>query len=89
MKKIIIPILFFILSATAGKAQTIIPAQYQEMVKKLVSNLPKEAKSINSDLQETKSETLIDFAKSMLGIRYRYATSNPKIGFELSLQLME
>ncbi|MCX2475660.1 C40 family peptidase [Pedobacter sp. MC2016-05] len=83
MKKIIIPILFFILSATAGKAQTIIPAQYQEMVKKLVANLPKEAKAPSGN-QETKSETLIDFAKSMLGIRYRYATSNPKIGFDCS-----
>lgn len=83
MKKIIIPILFFILSATAGKAQTIIPAQYQEMVKKLVANLPKEAKTPSGN-QETKSETLIDFAKSMLGIRYRYATSNPKIGFDCS-----
>ncbi|RZK19397.1 MAG: NlpC/P60 family protein [Pedobacter sp.] len=84
MKKIIIPILFFILSATAGKAQTIIPAQYQEMVKKLVSNLPKETKSNNNNQQETNSETLIDFAKSMLGIRYRYATSNPKLGFDCS-----
>jgi cell wall-associated NlpC family hydrolase len=83
MKKIIIPILFFILSATAGKAQTIIPAQYQEMVKKLVANLPKEPKAPSGN-QETKSETLIDFAKSMLGIRYRYATSNPKIGFDCS-----
>jgi len=83
MKKIIIPILFFILSATAGKAQTIIPAQYQEMVKKLVANLPKEAKAPSGN-QETKSETLIDFAKSMLGIRYRYATSNPKLGFDCS-----
>jgi len=82
MKKII-PILFFILSATAVKAQTIIPAQYQEMVKKLVANLPKDAKATNNQ-KETKSETLIDFAKSMLGIRYRYATSNPKLGFDCS-----
>lgn len=84
MKKIIIPILFFILSASAVKSQTIIPAQYQEMVKKLVASLPKEAKSETYSKSETNSETLIDFAKSMLGIRYRYATSNPKLGFDCS-----
>jgi len=84
MKKIIVPILFFILSATAGKAQTILPPQYQELVKKLVVNLPKEAKPINNNSQEANSESLIDFAKSMLGIRYRYATSNPKLGFDCS-----
>ena len=84
MKKIIVPILFFILSATAGKAQTIIPAQYQELVKKLIVNLPKESKPATGNYKEANSETLIDFAKSMLGIRYRYATSNPKIGFDCS-----
>jgi len=84
MKKIIFPILIFILSASAGKAQSIIPAQYQEMVKKLVASLPKEAKPTAQNFKETNSETLIDFAKSMLGIRYRYATSNPKLGFDCS-----
>lgn len=83
MKKIIIPILFFILSATAGKTQTIIPSQYQELIKNLISNLPKENKELVRE-NETSSESLIDFAKSMLGIRYRYATSNPKLGFDCS-----
>jgi lipoprotein Spr len=83
MKKIILPILFFILSATAGKAQTILPAQYQELVKKLVANLPKEA-TVTENNSTTNSTSLIDFAKSMLGIPYRYATSNPKVGFDCS-----
>ena len=83
MKKIIFPILFFILSATAGKAQTVIPPQFNELVKQLSSNLPKEANAIEKE-KETSSESLIDFAKSMLGIPYRYATSNPKIGFDCS-----
>jgi len=83
MKKIIVPIAFFILSATAGKAQTIIPAQYQELVKKLVASLPKENQSLNNS-SANQSESLIDFAKSMLGIPYRYATSNPKVGFDCS-----
>ncbi|MFC3559647.1 C40 family peptidase [Pedobacter jamesrossensis] len=84
MKKILVVISFFILSATAGKAQSTIPAEYQEMVKKLVANLPKKAEESVKRSDNTSSETLIDFAKSMLGIRYRYATSNPKIGFDCS-----
>ncbi|TCD11130.1 NlpC/P60 family protein [Pedobacter frigidisoli] len=84
MKKIIIPILFFILSATAGKAQTILPQQYQDLVKKLVASFPKNATVINNNSGTTSSTTLIDFAKSMLGIPYRYATSNPKVGFDCS-----
>ncbi|GGG95450.1 hypothetical protein GCM10007422_06260 [Pedobacter zeae] len=71
------------MSATVGKAQTIIPAQYHELIKKLVNNLPKEDKSLNNSPAK-QSESLIDFAKSMLGIPYRYATSNPKVGFDCS-----
>jgi len=83
MKKIIFPILFFILFVTTAKAQTILPPQYQELVKHLAANLPKEVK-VNEKEHETSSESLIDFAKSMLGIPYRYATSNPKVGFDCS-----
>lgn len=85
MKKIIVPILFFILSATNAKSQTVVPAQYQEVIKKLVANLPKEVKDAEGRNQSgTNSTSLIDFAKSMLGIPYRYATSNPKVGFDCS-----
>ncbi|WP_316803858.1 C40 family peptidase [Pedobacter nototheniae] len=85
MKKILVAILFFILSATAGKAQTILPIQYQEVVKRLLANLPKSSKDLSSvTSSNTNSATLIDFAKSMLGIPYHYATSNPKIGFDCS-----
>ncbi|MCX2583625.1 C40 family peptidase [Pedobacter sp. MR22-3] len=84
MKKITFAFLFFILYASAVKAQNIIPAQYQELVKKLVATLPKSTTATFKDGSSTDSESLIDFAKSMLGIRYRYATSNPKIGFDCS-----
>ncbi len=84
MKKILIPILFFILSATAGKAQNILPPEYQELVKKLVTNLPKKTVISSIDQSGSSSNSLIDFAKTMLGIPYRYATSNPKIGFDCS-----
>ena len=39
MKKITFAFLFFILSASAVKAQNIIPAQYQELVKKSQKDL--------------------------------------------------
>ncbi|UKT64584.1 C40 family peptidase [Pedobacter mucosus] len=84
MKKILIVILFFILSATAGRAQNILPPEYQELVKKLVANFPKNTAVSNVDDCATSSSSLIDFAKSMLGIPYRYATSNPKVGFDCS-----
>lgn len=84
MKKILVIILFFILSATAGKAQTTLPVQYQELVKKLTASLPKTSEEPAKETNSTNSTSLIDFAKSMLGIPYRYATSNPKIGFDCS-----
>ena len=84
MKKILVVISFFILSATAVKAQTQLPVQYQELVKKLSENLPKNIEEIQKSSNTTNSTSLIDFAKSMLGIPYRYATSNPKVGFDCS-----
>ncbi|WP_316832204.1 C40 family peptidase [Pedobacter aquatilis] len=84
MKKILIPILFFILSANAVKAQTTLPVQYQELVKKLSENLKNKSEQTPKETNQTSSTSLIDFAKSMLGIPYRYATSNPKIGFDCS-----
>lgn len=74
MKKAIL--LYCLLLALSGKsvqAQTI-PARYQEMVRKLTERLP----------QETPANRLIAFAKTMIGIPYRYASSNPRIGFDCS-----
>lgn len=84
MKKILVVISFFILSATAVKAQTQLPVQYQELVKKLSENLTKNIEEVQKSSNTTNSTSLIDFAKSMLGIPYRYATSNPKVGFDCS-----
>lgn len=84
MRKILVIILFFILSATAGKAQNTLPLQYQELAKKLAANLPKKKNSPDNKASSISPTSLIGFAKSMLGIPYRYATSNPKIGFDCS-----
>ncbi|WP_443939768.1 C40 family peptidase [Pedobacter sp. MW01-1-1] len=82
MKKIVLPISLFFLFTLAVKAQNVLPKEYLELAKELSENLPKEAAI--EDKEATNSTTLIDFAKSMLGIPYRYATSNPKIGFDCS-----
>lgn len=69
-------LLFFI--AFTGKAQTnpSLPEQYQEMMKKILSKIP----AINNN----PAAKLLDFAKSMIGIPYRYASSNPTQGFDCS-----
>lgn len=87
MKKLFI---FFILSALSTlsiKAQTSLPLQYLELAKKLITSTPKaEETKLNNTIisPQPSSSTLIDYAKTMLGIPYRYATSNPKVGFDCS-----
>ncbi len=85
MRKILSIILFFTFSASAVKAQSTIPAPYQDVVKKLLASLPKNLEETTpKDNSSESSTSLIGFAKSMLGIPYRYATSNPKVGFDCS-----
>jgi len=81
MKKILFIVLISIFTCTVGKAQVSLPIQYLEVVKKLVSNLPNTKINLPSS---TSPSCVIDFAKTMLGIPYHYATSNPKIGFDCS-----
>ncbi|WP_316765257.1 C40 family peptidase [Pedobacter frigiditerrae] len=78
MKKTLIIFCLMLLFAVKGKAQdnTSLPAQYQEMMTKILSNVPKTASSTASQL--------LDFAKTMIGVPYRYATSNPEKGFDCS-----
>lgn len=78
MKKSLVICCFFLFFAFAGKAQdnTSLPAQYQKMMEKILGSIPKTA--------ATKASDLLDFAKSMIGTRYRYASSNPDRGFDCS-----
>ena len=73
MKNILILFCFVIFFAAPGKAQTI-PAKYQELVQKLSAHLK----------PESPANRLIEFAKTMIGVPYRYASSNPSIGFDCS-----
>lgn len=73
MKKILLLCCFTFLFLSNGKSQTV-PAKYKELLEKLMKNMP--AKQPANDL--------ISFAKSMIGIPYHYASSNPSIGFDCS-----
>lgn len=77
----ILPIIFCLLltSVFAAKSQTTVPVQYQQLVSKLTEQNPAKKP------QQTESPNrLLEFAKSMLGIRYRSASSSPSRGFDCS-----
>ncbi|HEX8608212.1 MAG TPA: C40 family peptidase [Pedobacter sp.] len=83
MKKTLILFSLIGLTLSVANAQTTIPVQYQEMVNKLIRKLP-EKKEKTEEIVTTTPNKLLDFAKTMLGIRYRSASSSPSRGFDCS-----
>lgn len=83
MKKIVSLFILICCSAVASKSQTTIPVQYQQIVNKLARQLPEDKQKL-AELPETSPNKLLEFAKSMLGIRYRTASSSPSKGFDCS-----
>lgn len=82
MKKHLSIFCFLLMSAVAVQAQTTVPVQYQQLVDKLIK-----AQSPADVLPQQPTESpnrLLEFAKSMLGIRYRTASSSPSRGFDCS-----
>lgn len=73
MKRAFILLLFLLLFAHTGKSQTA-SLQYQQLLKKVTFNIQ----------HKNPAGGLIEFAKTMIGVPYRYATSNPSIGFDCS-----
>ena len=78
MKKILVTIFLLGSLAYSSKAQdnVSLTMQYQKMMEKVISGIPEVANST--------STKIMDFAKSLIGTRYRYASSNPEIGFDCS-----
>lgn len=77
MKKLVLIFCLFFGFALAGKAQEeSLPQQYQKMMAKILGKIP--------TVTSTKATELVDFAKTLLGTRYRYASSNPNYGFDCS-----
>lgn len=81
MKKVIILFSILFSNALLARAQSTIPVQYQQMVQALTKQLPPQQLQEN---ELTSADRLLDFAKSMLGVRYRAASSSPKKGFDCS-----
>lgn len=81
MKKTIILFSVILLSFTTAKSQTSIPVQFQELVHQLSQEVPDKDKKA---AVTTSPNRLLEFAKSMLGIRYRTASSSPNRGFDCS-----
>lgn len=77
MKKVFLIFCLSFFFALAGKAQnnTSLPQQYQQMMEKVLAKVPHVSNPASQ---------LLDFAKSLIGTRYRYASSNPEIGFDCS-----
>jgi lipoprotein Spr len=80
MKSLPIVLCFLLLSVFAAKSQTTVPLQYQQ----LVSKLSEQNKVVNKPKPIESPNRLLEFAKSMLGIRYRAASSSPSKGFDCS-----
>lgn len=78
MKKSILIVLFLSMSTFAAKSQGLTAVPYQDIVFRLMEHLPALPAS------KFQPSNLLSFAKSMIGTRYRYASSNPKIGFDCS-----
>ncbi len=78
MKKILFTILLLGVFAINSKAQdnVSLTMQYQRMMEKVINRIPEVANNT--------SNKIMDFAKSLIGTRYRYASSNPEIGFDCS-----
>ncbi len=77
MKKTFLLFCIIVVFTFTSKAQdnTSLPQQYQKMMGKIFEKIP---------TVTTPASQLLDFAKSMIGTPYRYASSNPDRGFDCS-----
>ncbi len=77
MKQLIITLVFVLGLQLSSSAQSnTLPQQYQQMMEKILHKIPA--------TQSNPASPLLDFAKSLIGIPYRYASSNPQRGFDCS-----
>ena len=74
MKKTLTVFCLVFLFALPGKSQTNVPLKFQDRIQKLALELPAQQPGV----------ALIKFAKTLIGIPYRYASSNPEKGFDCS-----
>ncbi len=77
MKKIVLISCLALLFSIKAEAQITqsLPQKYQEMMAGLIKNIPN---------TNTAPNAMLEFAKTLIGTPYRYASKNPKIGFDCS-----
>ncbi|RZK49372.1 MAG: NlpC/P60 family protein [Pedobacter sp.] len=77
IKKILFISILTLSFSIAGKAQNTqtLPEKYQQMMGGLIKNIPN---------TNTAPNPMLEFAKTLLGTPYRYASKNPNIGFDCS-----
>lgn len=78
MKKVTLLILMLAGLTLQSKAQDnlSLTMQYQNMMGKVIDHIPAVANNT--------SNKIMDFAKNLIGTRYRYGSSNPSVGFDCS-----
>lgn len=74
MRKSLVIFCFLLFTAGAVRSQTNLPKQYLEVI----SNL------IKKTSEKQPATRIIDFAENLIGVPYRYASSNPQRGFDCS-----
>jgi len=74
MRKSLFIFCFLLFATDAVYSQTSLPKQYLEVI----SNL------IKKTSEKQPATRIIDFAENLIGVPYRYASSNPQRGFDCS-----
>lgn len=74
MRKSLIIFCFLVFASAAVRAQTSLPKQYLEVIGNLVKKTP----------AKQPAAQIINFAKNLIGVPYRYASSSPSRGFDCS-----
>lgn len=84
MNKLVLLLGFLFLSVTVS-AQQSLPAQYGEKMQELLGQFPKSESNEKAEgPSESLTSSLLSYAKTLIGVPYKYASSNPKIGFDCS-----
>ncbi|RYF93972.1 MAG: NlpC/P60 family protein [Chitinophagaceae bacterium] len=77
----LIPVIFLVFISVHVRAQSGLHEQYGQKLSNLFNkNVPE----VKTTPEKPVAENLIEYAKTLIGIPYRYASSNPKVGFDCS-----